>query len=201
MCGYKKLSSSWHFGYVLAVRHYAINKPYGTPASAFVFDPYIKPGSDLQESQSFSMQLPNDCPFVIRQAKITSNIPHDKQGLGVVASDVYREIFTPKSRFATPEEYLPGMPVDLSGTQFPKINVLRNGVPMFFNGLDFLGKDVSFDCDIPTEINYDSKNVVKATGAIWAHSGLSDVPALLVQVALLVDCYDGETFEKMKRGC
>lgn len=202
MCQPLPNSSQWYFGYILALRHFAVHKPYGTPASAFVFDPFLKSGgSHLQVNPAFNLRLPVGENLVIRKVKITSNIPVQAQGIGVVASDVYRENWTPKSEFQTVDEFLSTDHVRLNGESFSTINVSRDGVSLFHRGFDFIGKDEEFECLVMIEKNYDTKNKIIGSGGIWAHSAHKDIPALLVKVGLLVDTYSNDKFEQLKRGC
>lgn len=206
MCKPKTLSSYWISSYIVGKRFPASNQnsQIGTPNTAFVFTSAPNYNDALINSSKMSGSFPQGIALSVKKVRFSSNIPKDLQGIGSVFSDVYGKIHTPGNihywnngqNGATNT----GTVVD-PAFNIPTFNVLSESGPLFENSLDFIGHDYEIDTDYRCQRFYGGKGVVSGSGALYAVPELSTVPAILLQISMLIETYDDQTFDKILKGC
>lgn len=205
MCNRKILSGYWVSGYAIAKRMRASTSWIGDTATSFEFTKRPNYSDALIAENRMYVPMPIGTAFSVRKVRVSSNIPENVQGMGIIGSDAYGETHCAGKIHSWTNG---GNLAVGSGTitdpafNIPSINILSDSGPLFDHSLDFIGKDFSLDCDYRTNRFYGSKGgEVVVSGAIMAVPELSVVPHILLQISLFVETYDDETFDKIAKGC
>lgn len=181
--------SNWYSGYSIGVRT-AIDVPFfQCPPEAFVFvnNAATHNTTGVFSDQYGKIRLPENCAFRVSRARISSNIPSQYQGFGVIEPDTYGRLHFASS-------------IDDSKDFHPKINVKVNNEYVFGENFPFLGKDIELDLNKYIFRSYSVSDIL-TMGAIYASMELIKLPAILLNVSLFCEIISDEDFDRIRKGC
>lgn len=189
--------SNWYSGYSIGVRT-AISAPFfQCPPEAFVFgnDAATHPTTGVFSDQYGKIRLPENCAFRVSRARISSNIPSQYQGFGVIEPDTYGKL-----HFAGSTIGIFSGSIDVPTDFHPKINVKVNNEYVFGENFPFLGKDIELDLNKYIFRSYSVSDIL-TMGAIYASMELIKLPAILLNVSLFCEIISDEDFDRIRKGC